>query len=253
MFGISSSGKDAIGKLVEDVFDRIALQFIGNIPKLKNKKLLVVSSKPNLGLTNLFVQAMSNKKPNEIESDALKSLLNSAHGYVEALKNKTKSNITESIDGLVKQAKIKGENVSEEDVQAVISEEMRKAKSHMTSIVEAESTKMRNVGSMMDISRVSSNLGESDPTVFFTIVRDGKTCTECKRLHLNDDGTPRVWKLSELKQGYHKRGEDYPSALGEHPLCRCHLTYLVKNFGFDKSGRVTYIGEGHDEHKKQRS
>jgi hypothetical protein len=105
---------------------------------------------------------------------------------------------------------------------------------------------------MMDISRVAAGIGDNDPTVFFVVVKDDKTCNECTRLHLNPDGTPRVLKFSELKQGYHKRGEDNPSAFGLHPHCRCTLTYLSKGFGF-KAGRVAYIREGHDEYAKQRS
>lgn len=251
MFGVSSSGKDAIGKIVEDIFDTIALQFIGDIPRLKNKKLLFISARPNLGLANLFVQAMSNKAPNEIEQDALKSLLDTSYTYVDSLKSKTRANITERIDGLVKEAKAKGSKPSEEDIRIAVAEEMKTAKSHLKAIAESESTKLRNVGSMMDISRVAASAGDEDPTVFFVVVRDGKLCKECRKLHLQDDGTPRVWRFSELKQGYHKRGEDNPSAFGLHPHCRCTLTYLSRGFGF-KSGRVAYINESHNEFEKQR-
>lgn len=253
MFGLSSSGKEAIQKVVEDVFDRIALQFIGDIPRLKHKKLLIFNMKRNFGLANLFVEAMSNKSPNIIEQDVLKSLLESSHGYIESLKAKTRSNITERVDGIVKEAKGRGDKVSDADIQSVIEDEMTRAKSHMKAIAESEATKVRNVGSAMEISRTAASVGDSDPSVFFVVVKDGVTCNECKRLHLNPDGTPRVWKFSELKQGYHKRGEDNPSAFGLHPHCRCTLTYLSEGFGFDKQGKVTYIGKGHDEHAKQRS
>jgi hypothetical protein len=104
----------------------------------------------------------------------------------------------------------------------------------------------------MDITRASASLDDADPTVFFVVVKDAATCKECIRLHLMDDGsTPKLWKFSELKQGYHKRSEDYPSAFGLHPHCRCTLTYLAKGFGFSR-GRVSYIREGHDEYSKQR-
>lgn len=252
MFGISSSGKASIGKIVEDIFDRIALAFIGDIPSLKNKKLLVISSEVNFGLPHLFVQAMKNKTPNEVEKDVLKSLLESSHGYIESLKNKTKSNVTERIDGLAREAKIKGQKLDENDVEKAIDEELGKARSHMQAIVESESTKLRNLGTMMDISRVAADLGDDDPTVFFIMVRDGATCKECVRLHTIDGGAPRLWKFSELKQGYHKRGEDMPSAFGLHPHCRCTLTYLSKGFGFDKTGRLKYISENHDELSTQR-
>jgi hypothetical protein len=253
MIGISSSGKESINRVVEDIFDKIALQLIGDIPKLKYKKLLLISSQPNYGLANLFVQAMANKTPNAIEQDALKSLLESSHGYIESLKNKTRSNVTERIDGLVKEAKARRQSLTESQVEDVIQEELSKARSHLKAIVEAESTKLRNVGSAMDISRVAASVGDDDPTVFFVVVRDGKLCDECQKLHLNDKGTPRVWKFSELKQGYHKRGEEHPSAFGLHPHCRCTLTYLSQGFGFDKHGKVTFKSPDHNEFHRQRT
>lgn len=250
---MSSSSKEQISKIVEDMFDNIAMQFLGDIPKLKGKKLLVISSKANLGLPNLFVQSMQNKTPNPIEQDVLRNLLDSAYGYIESLKGRTRSNVTERIDGLLKEAKVRGQSVSEDQIQEVLAEELNAAKSHMKAIIEAESTKMRNVGTMMDISRVAAGVGDSDPTVFFVVVRDGKTCNECKRLHLMpDEVTPRLWKFSELKQGYHKRSENSPSAFGLHPHCRCTLTYLSSGFGFDDSGKLSYKSENFDAFSKQR-
>lgn len=231
MIGLSSSGKEAINAKVEEIFDKIALQFIGNIPRLKHKKLLILNTKPNYGLANLFVEAMSNKSPNVIEQDVLKSLLESSYGYIESLKSKTRSNVTERVDSAIKEAKSSGTKVTAEQLQDVISDEMDRAKSHMKLIAESESTKVRNVGSAMDISRVAATNGDFDPTVFFVVVRDGVTCNECKRLHLNDDGTPRVWKFSELKQGYHKRSDNVPSAFGLHPHCFSEDTLLHTSKG----------------------
>lgn len=253
MFGISSSNKEQIAAVVENMFDTIALQFIGDIPKLKNKKTLVISSKRNYGLGHLFVQAMQNKTPNSIEQDVLKSLLESAYGYIESLKNRTKSNVAERIDGIMREAKLNNREASAQQIRDVLQEELSKARVHMKSIAESEATKLRNLGTMMDISRVAANLGDNDPTVFFVVVKDGSTCKECIKLHLEPDQiTPRLWKFSELKQGYHKRGESNPSAFGLHPHCRCTLTYLSAGFGFDHQGRVSYVGEHFDAFKKQR-
>ena len=253
MIGLSSRVKDALSGAVEDLFDRIALELIGDIPKLKGKKNLIISSQRNFGLPHLFVQAMGNRSPNPIEQDFLKGLLDSAHGYIESLKSKTKSNIVERIDGISREASLRNEKMKEEDVQAVISEEMAKAKSHMNAIAESESTKLRNLGHMMDISRVAGDLGDSDPTVFFVVFRDQSTCKECIRLHLMpDQTTPRLWKFSQLKQGYHKRGEDSPSAFGLHPHCRCTLTYLSQGFGFSESGKLKYVSENYDAYSKQK-
>lgn len=253
MFGLSSRAKEAIGTVVEEMFDSIALRFLGDIPKLKNAKRLTITTEGSQGLPHLFVQSMSNKTPNNLEKDVLKSLLDSAHGYIESLKNKTKSNIMERVDGLAREAKLKKIRLSTAAVQEVLDEEMGKSRAHMQAILEAESTKMRNLGNMMDISRVASGIGDADPTVFFVVTKDNSTCKECIRLHLMpDQTTPRLWKFSELKQGYHKRGEDSASAFGLHPHCRCTLTYLTKGFGFNKSGWVSYINQNHDAYSEQR-
>ena len=253
MNGISSSSKDRINKVVEDMFDRLALQFVGDIPKLKNAKTLIISSNRNFGLPNLFVQAMQNKVPNPLEADVLKNLLDSAYGYIESLKNKTRSNVSDRLDGLVKEAKLQKRIIQDKEISAILEEEFQKAKSHMKAIAESEATKLRNLGTMMDISRVAANLGDNDPTIFFVVVKDKSTCKECVRLHLMpDQTTPRLWKFSELKQGYHKRSENNPSAFGLHPHCRCTLTYLSNGFGFDKSGKLTYINEDYNAFDKQR-
>ena len=254
MFGISGSGKENIANVIEQMFDRIALSFIGNIPRLQKKKIIAFSTQPNMGLAHLFVQAMQNKSLNPIEQDVLKGLLNSADGYVEALKNRTKSNVTERLDGLAREAKLKKTKVDTKDVQMAIQEEMGKARSHLQAIAESEATKLRNLGTLMDITRVSSSLGDEDPTVFFVVVKDGVTCKECIRLHLMPDGvTPRLWKFSELKQGYHKRSDNNPSAFGLHPHCRCTLTYLSRGFSFDKSGKLKYQSEDYDAYSTQRN
>lgn len=252
MRGLSSPVKENISRIVEDLFDKVSLQFIGDIPKLKHKKLLLIGHAQNLGLPHLFVQAMQNRTPNPIEQDALKGLLDSAHGFIDSLKNKTRANLTERLDGLTREARIKGGKINPADVEEAIAEEFSKARSHIQAILESESTKLRNLGSLMDISRVASSIGDGDPSVFFVVVKDDKTCKECVKLHLMPDGvTPRVWKFSELKQGYHKRGEENPSAFGLHPHCRCTLTYLSKGFGFDKKGLVAYKGENHDTYEEQ--
>ena len=253
MIGISGAGKENIGKIVEEIFDKIALSLVGNIPRLQNKKLMLFTTGQNYSLANLFVQAMANRSPNSIEQDALKSMLVSADGYIESLKSKTKSDLTEKIDGLVKEAKIRGHKVDPQAVEDAIAEEMKKAKAHIKTIAESEATKLRNMGTLMSISRVASSLNDDDPIVCFQIIKDGATCKECVRLHMMPDGvTPRVWKFSELKQGYHKRGEEYPSAFGLHPHCRCTLTYIGKSFGFDELGRLKYISEDYDIHEAQK-
>jgi hypothetical protein len=251
MYGVSSSGKENIVLAIERMFDSLAYSFLGNVPKLRNKSPFFGSS-PAFSLANIFVQAIGNKEPNFLERDVIRSLLASSFGYIEGLKNKTSSNVVEGVDALAREARISGSHVSYAQVAEIISAEMGKAKTQLKLIAEAETTKTRNMGSLMTIANDANRQGIEDPAVFFVVVRDGLLCNECKRLHMLDDGiTPRVWKMSQLSMGWHKRGDDRPSASGEHPHCRCSLTQLPPGWGF-KDGYVSFISLNHDEYKKQR-
>lgn len=251
MYGISSSGKEAIGTAVEKMFDSVAYQLLGNIPKLRDKSPFF-GSNPSNSLGRMFIQALGGKEPNHIERDVLRSILNNSHSYIESLKSRTSARVSESVDALVREARIKEVAVTADQVAAVVATEMDKARNEMKVIAEAEATKTRNMGYAMEIVTKAQATGLEDPNVFFVIVRDSATCKECLRLHMLPDGiTPRVWKMSELSMGYHKRGEDRPSACGEHPHCRCSLTQLAPGWGF-KGGYVSFVGQGYDEYATQR-
>ena len=251
MYGISSSGKEAIEIAISKMFDALAYKLLGNIPKLRNKSPYFGSNSP-FSLAHIFIQAIGGKEPNHLERDVLRSILNSSHGYIEGLKNRTSSNVVESIDALVKEAKTRRSHVSTSQLAELMSQEMEKARGQLKLIAEAETTKTRNMGHTMEIAGKAKEQGVEDPNVFFIIVRDGNACSECVRLHMMPDGvTPRVWKMSELSMGWHKRGDDRPSACGEHPFCRCSLSQLPEGWGF-KNGFVSFISLEHDEHKEQR-
>lgn len=251
MYGVSSSGKEAIEIAIAKMFDSLSYRLLGNIPKIRNKPPFFGSAS-TFSLAHIFIQALNNREPNHVERDVLRGILSSSHGYIESLKNKTSSDVTESVDALVKEAKLRNTYVTSAAVAVIIAAAMDKARNHMKLIAEAESTKTRNLGHTMDIASKAEIQGIDDPTVFFIVVRDGSLCGECERLHMLDGGvTPRVWKMSELSMGWHKRGEDRPSANGEHPHCRCSLSQLPPGWGF-KGGFVSFISLDHDEYKVQR-
>jgi hypothetical protein len=253
MYGVSSSLKETIAKLIENLFDKTALRFIGNIPELNRRKHLLIGFEQNINLANLFIQSMGNKYPNYIEEDVLKGLLSGAYNYLNILKNKTSNNIIQNIEGLAREARISGEKISQKEIDEIIEEELRKASSGLETIIASESTKTRNLGMTMDISRAAAADGEKDPVVGFAGINDQDTCEECARLFLMPDKvTPRLWKLSECSAGYFKRGDSFPSIIGLHPNCH-HVPFNVpSNWGFDSSGHLTFIGIGHDELEKQR-
>lgn len=253
MHGISTQSKEQIHRAVGELFDKAALRLVGPIPKLHHKKVTLLGFLEGVTLASLFVQAMNNKWLNHIEQDVVKGILEGAYNYVEVLKNKTSNTITERIDGLARQSRISGQKISEQTINRIIEEEMTKAKSDLERIASSESTKARNLGAIMDITRKASALGEKDPIVYFNVIRDNSTCETCIKLYLMPDKvTPRLYRMSELNAGYYKRGDSMPSILGSHPRCRCTPASLPSDWGFNKKGHISFIGVGHDELSKQR-
>ncbi len=253
MHGLSSQSKEQIDKVVGDLFDKAALRLLGPVPKLHHKKITLLGFLEGATLATLFVQAMNNRYLNNVENDVLKGILGGAFGYIETLKGKTTSAISERIDGLAREARIAKEPIPEEKLNEVIQEELGKARSGMERIAASEATKTRNLGALMDISKKAAEVGDKDPTVCFLVIKDNVTCKECLKIHLMPDGvTPRLWKLSELSGGYHVRGENFPSILLLHPHCRCTMIMVPQGYGFDASGHLTFIGLDHFELEKQR-
>jgi len=252
MYGISSQSKEQINRVVEDLFDKTALRLLGPIPKLHHKKITLIGFAEGVTLATLFIQAMNNRYLNHTENDVIKGILGGAFGYIESLKAKTTTAISERLDGLAREARIANQPIPEEALNQVVQEELGKAKSGMERIAASEATKTRNLGALMDISRKAAETGDKDPTVAFIVIRDNVTCKECVKVHLTPSGQPRLFKLSELSGGYHVRGEDFPSILLLHPHCRCTMIYVPQGYGFNKSGHITYINADHDELAKQR-
>lgn len=255
MRGINGSAKDQIAGVIERLFDRMSNNLLGNIPQLRNKKTILFTSNPTMTLAHLFIHSMGNKVPLPNEQEVLKSLMNTAYDYLEALKLRTKARLTNDVDSYVQEARAKGEAPSESIIREKIVGALKTAGSEFKTIGEAEATKARNMGKLMNIARVGAASGISDPTIFFVVVRDGNTCEHCLRLHMMPDGiTPRVYKVSEIGFSYYNpKGpdRDKPRIMGLHPHCRCSNTMLNPGWGF-KNGFVSYISHDHDEWKKQR-
>jgi len=253
MHGLHSSSKDQITRLVENLFDKTALRFLGDHPKLKHKKIPLLGFEAGLGLAALFVQSMNNRWLNNIEQDVLKGLVDGSLSYIEVLKNKTSNDIIQKVDGLAREARISGEKIPESELNKAVQEELSKATSHLEMILSSESTKSRNLGMAMDITRAAAIDGERDPIVGFAVIRDDSTCEVCIKLNLMPDGvTPRLYRMSELSAGYYKRGDTKPSLLGNHPRCRCTPFNVPSDWGFTKDGHITFVSAGHDALEEQR-
>lgn len=236
---------------IEDLFDRVKKRFLG--PHIVPKRLYVGFQRTK-SLPGVYEAAIEEgiARPNR---KTLEQLINIASNYLDGVKAGAKAKIINSITSFINEA-----NASDVDFDKMytklggdLAELFADLKYDVNRIIDSESQKAKNTGRIEDITKVAASLNIDDPTVFFITSRDADVCEECKRLHLLEDGiTPRVWRLSELGHGYHKRGDSVPKVAELHPFGRCTLTILTPGFGFNKSGYVTWIKYNHLELEKQR-
>lgn len=220
MYGISSGLKEALAKVLDDMFDKMALDFLGQIPKYRGSKAILFSTKPDETLAHLFIQSLGDKYPLPKEQEALKSLLMNTEEYMESVRSKTKAKVINGLDTFVMERRAKNIPVTPDAIEKRIATELQTAGKQIKTIAASETTKARNLGNAMDIAKIGQKTADPDPTVVFLTMKDNITCAECKRVHILPDGiTPRPFKLSQVKYDYHKKGDDSPSVCGLHPHC----------------------------------
>lgn len=233
---------------VDELFERLKGRLIH--PYMGHKQL-VVGWFPELSLPGVFEAAARDGgvKPDQQVLERLQAV---ATRYIDAVKERTKARMLHDVAAFLTEAELQGVKT---DVKTVLggklSEAWRDVSNQVGKIVDYEVQSSKNLGILDGILKLNHAQGVEDPVVFFVVVNDESLCGECKRLHLLEDGvTPRVWHLSDVGHGYHKKGEENPKMAGLHPHCRCSMATLLEGYGF-VAGRIAYIGPGHDEYEKQ--
>lgn len=238
---------------LDKLFDRAKLRVLG--PQSVPKQLAIATrASAALNLPGLFALAATQEgvKPN---SETLSRLLGIAEKYIEAQRDTIKAKTVMAVDSFLQEAAAKGIKT---DLQTVLGGRLadvwKEATTSMRRIIDTEATHVRNVGTLEGIIQVNLASGISDPVVYWVVSNDQHLCSECRRLHMMpDDVTPRLYYLSEVGHGYHKKGQSNPKVGGLHPHCRCTQVTLMPGYGFDDAGNPAYIAPGHQEIAEQRS
>jgi hypothetical protein len=251
---LGQAAQDLIAAKVDDWFDKLKLRYFGP-GRWQGHKQIVIQTwhAPELTLPGVLsaASALEGVRADEGTSETLIKL---ANGFLDATRERTKAQVLREVTTFLTEAQASGVKT---DVATVLggklAEVMGKVHTQVDTIIDAETSIAKNTGLMDGITRINAHLGIGDPAVYFIVVHDNLLCKECRRVHLLEDGvTPRLWLLSEVKHGYHTRGEDLPSIGGLHPHCRCTMATLMPGYGFTASGMVTYQAPDWDEFKRQR-
>ncbi len=110
-------------------------------------------------------------------------------------------------------------------------------------------TEISNAVCIASIDRIVIDNQASDADdiyVYRIIVSDVKTCKWCRRFYMDEDGSPKLYRLSTLLSNgsnYGKKKDDWaPVAGATHPFERCSQTIELKPGWALKGSAPTYIG-----------
>lgn len=254
---LPKTGIKAIDRAVESLFNRLKARFLGQTKEPKQIRFGVydqpVQVRQDFSVPGIFDEAARSEgiKPNEQLKSALSS---SIEQYLDAHQELAKAKIKATVQTFLTESEMsKGKPDVEKVLGQQLGEVFTKVNSDVQRVVDTEMNKAKNVSTLDGIIKRGLSLGIEDPTVVFLGPLDSLTCDECIRLYfLEDRITPRVWKTSELKHGYGKRGDPTPSIGGAHNFCRHTIVTMMPGFGF-KGGKIAYIAPDYDVLEDQRS
>ena len=250
-------GKGATRKInnaIDELFDNAKARLLG--PQSIQGKKIYIGFHREMSLPGIF-EAGSVEEMVKPDLDILDSLIRVAGAYVDAHRERTKARVVHEINGAMAEVRHNG-GMTRGDFRDLVNNKLSEVWADVTrnihSVVDTELSHAKNVSVLDGIVGANLNASVGDPVVYFVVVRDNILCNECKRLHLmEDEKTPRLWYLSELGHGYHKKGEENPKVGGLHPHCRCTLVTLLPSYGFTNDGMVKYVKRGHLELPVQRN
>lgn len=241
-YKLSVGAQKLIETAIDNLFEKAKIRFLG----APNDKRLIVTATPDFSLPGLFMAAAKNHglKGN---TETLQDLLRIAGLYIDGTKEKTKALTIKTIQSTL--ATAKKNKKAPEPMRNILERELSQvwetAQNQMKTIAEVEAQTAKNMSVLDGIMHVNAENSIEDPVVYFIPVKDKDLCDECRRLHLmGDDQTPRLWYMSEIGHGYHKKGDSNPKMGGLHPHCRCSLLTMLPGYSFDKSGNIQFLQRG---------
>lgn len=247
--------QNLIASAVDKLYDSLKVKFLG--PTVQAKKAIRIKYTHEKTLPGMFESANVEEgvRPNLFTLD---SLMRVAEGYLDANRERTKAKVLKEVMATIEDAHNSRVRTDLETVlNGKLIDAFGEAASHIETIVNTEINTAKNLGVLDGIVAVNSAANVDDPIVYFLIakrIHPEAPCPECVRLHctFGEGSPPRLWKLSEVSHGYHKKGEDFPAIGGLHPNCRCTMVTLLPGYGFAGTDSVRFIAPKHDELAIQR-
>lgn len=239
---------------IDALFQKMRARLLGQSRQIPSDKIIAVVSNRDTTLQGLY-EAAARAAGGTPDAGVIRTIEDVVGAHLDAAHSRAEAHILREAAAVEAEAQASGKP---SELAATLGTRLagvwRKVTEDVARIVDTEGTQVRNLGVLEGVTKIAALRGEDDPVVYWVVTRrDPYPCSECRRLHLMDDGlTPRCWRLSEIGHSYHKHGDANPKVGGLHPFCKCSQAGLSPGFGFDATGHLVYKGDGWDELAHQR-
>jgi len=237
---LPQSTEKLIARNIDEIYERLKQRLFGFFyePKIN----LGVKSDKTLSLPGLYASAYADSgATNKPSIDAMRALTSVAESYINSAAEKTKAKAISSVIDALSSAQNQEDFNYENELNSALLNVFDQAHGDTKKVVETELQRTKTVGLQQGILDVLKDQGFDDPTVAFLTRQDAMVCKYCKMFFVNDDGTPKVYKLSELGSGFLDRKSPKPILPPVHPNCFLYGTGRVyTNKGFKRIKNVSF-------------
>lgn len=244
---LTEAQRREIEKAVDELFLTLKAKILGRFfegPKIFFE--VVRSTSPLESVEGIFRYTYQMLNPGkEPDQKQIKILAAITGNYIEAERLKTRARILADVDAAE----------TSEDVATAVQVSLDKATEYIGMLINSEARIIQAYAEKHGISQLGASLGIEDPTIAKLGVIDERMCKNCKKLWHTEDNIriPKVYKMSELQEGYMKDHKNPTPTIGPtHPRCRHVMTFIPPNFGFSASGQIEFKGFGYDVYADQR-
>lgn len=245
---LTNNQKQDIEFYVNDLFNRLKARLLGRFFRGPSIYFEIVQAGDPIdtmeGIYRYTIGMMYGPDA-KIDKKRIKTLAKITANYLDAERLKTINNMISAAE--------QGEDYGQ--IESLVTNSMDKAVSYVSTVLNTEVKNVQAYAERSGIEQLGASIGVDDPIVCKLGVVDDRLCKNCKLLWHTKENLyiPRVYRLSELKDGYNKDHKNpIPTVSCTHPHCRHTLTMVPPNYGFDMRGNITFKGFGHDEYQHQR-
>lgn len=237
---LTEAQRKEIEKAVDDLFLTLKAKILGRFftgPKIFFE--IVDSTSPLETVEGIFRYTYQMLNPGkEPDPKQVKQLAAITGNYIEAERMKTKAKVLQDVNSAE----------TAEEVAEAVKVTMGKATEYIDMLVNNEARIIQAYAERHGISQLGASLGIEDPTVAKLGVIDQRMCKNCKKLWHTEENIkiPKVYKMSELQEGYMSHKDVKPTVGPTHPRCRHVMTFVPPNFGFNSAGQIEFKGFGYD-------